>query len=275
MMKKKGSILVFTLWVLAILAILSIIVSRRASTDVRLARYEADSIKASYLAKAGVMKMLAELAKDTNTYDSLNEDWNRTRKNPKELILMGNRVLYGASDESSRFNLNSSALKKEELVSFGIDGSIAQKILDYKNNKGSKGFEFIEELFLVDGMTKGIFSILKDFFTIYRGTDPVVNINTADHEVLNAITGSGKLVEEILDYREGPDGEEGTEDDGIFRGSSDITMIQGLDPSLFTVSSNVFRIWAEAFLKNDKDVKKNIEAVVDRRSGKIYHWKEE
>ena len=86
-MNKRGSILIFTLWVLIILVVLSLILSRRASTDIKLAKYESDNIKATYLGRAGVMKMLAELMKDTNSYDSLNEDWNRDKNDPKRLVL--------------------------------------------------------------------------------------------------------------------------------------------------------------------------------------------
>jgi type II secretory pathway component PulK len=273
MMNRQGSILIFTLWVLLILAILSVVLSHRASTDVKLAKYEADNIKATYLARAGVMKMLVELAKDTNSYDSLNEDWNRTEHNPKKLILRDNAVLYGASDESARLNLNSSTLKKEYLVNLGIDDACAQKIVDYKIGKGNKGFEFMEELFLVEGMTHEKYSAIEDSLTIYRGQDSQININTASSSVLEAIIEDSALAQEVLDYRKGPDGEGGTDDDGIFKNASDISVINGLDPALFTVKSGVFRIWAQTFLSGEKEIIKTIEAVADR-IGKIYHWKE-
>jgi type II secretory pathway component PulK len=272
-MNRQGSILIFTLWVLIILTILGVILSRRASTDVKLAKYEVDNIKATYLARAGVMKMLVELAKDTNSYDSLNEDWNRTPDNPRELILRNDRILYGAFDESARLNLNSSTLKKEYLVNLGIDDACAQKIVDYKIGKGNKGFEFMEELFLVEGMTQEKYSTIKDLLTIYRGQDSQININTASAVVLETIVQDNTLVQEVLDYRKGPDGEEGTDDDGIFKNASDISVINGLDPGLFTVKSGVFRIWAKAFLSGKEEITKTIEAVADR-IGKIYHWKE-
>jgi len=214
---KKGSILIFTLWVLIILAIFSVMLSRRASTDIRLAKYESNNIKATYLARAGVMKMLAELTKDENlSYDSLNEDWNRGKDNPKELILMKDTVFFGASDESSRLNLNSPNLQIEQLVRLGMDEDISQKVLEYKDKKGEEGFEYMEELFLVEGMTRHFYLTIKDSVTIYRGTEVQVNINTAKGEVLEAIIGDYNIVQEILDYRSGGDGEEGTEDDGIF-----------------------------------------------------------
>lgn len=290
MIKEKGSILIFTLWVLIILAILSIILSHRASSDVKLAKYESDKIKATYLAKAGVVKMLAELAKDKaeNSYDSLNEDWNRDKDNPKELKLAGATIYYGASDESGRLNLNSSItdkIYKDRLVGLDIriDEYLAGEILNYKKGKGEKGFEFIEELFLVgDGsnMTAEIFSAIKDFVTVYRGTESKVNINTASEKILYAITDDVNLVPEILRYRkEGEDGDEYTIEDNAFRSDDEISVFlekenSEVPPAYFSVNSDdYFRIWAEVSLTEDKEIVKSVEAVVNR-SGKIYHWNE-
>ena len=273
MIRKKGSILIFTLWFLIILAILSIVLSHRASSDIRLAKYESYNIKARYLSRAGIMKMLTELTKDTNSYDSLNEDWNRDRDNPKEFKIRDDTVFYGASDEYARLNLNGALLKKEYLVRLGIDESVSKEIIDYRIEKGDKKFEFMEELFLIEGMTRDIYREIEDLVTIYRGDDYKVNINTATQKVLEAVVGDSGLVQDILDYRRGYDGKEGTDDDDIFRDSTDISMISGLSPSLFTVRSDVFRLWAEAGFVEDKKISKGIEAVM-HRTGKIYHWKE-
>lgn len=274
MIKENGSVLIFTLWVLIILTILSISLSYHASSDVRLAKYESDKIKATYLARAGVMKMLVELTKDQNGYDSLDEDWNITKDNPKEFKLGKGIVFYGASDEMSRLNLNSTDLTKEDLINLGIaDETLSENIVRYKNEKkDNKKFEFIEELFLVDGMTREVYLQIKDFVTIYREDDSKVNINTASEEVLKAVLGNEGLVLDILDYRKGPDGEVGTGDDG-FKDPGEISTIDGLNPALFTISSNFFRIWAETSLSEDKEIVKGVEAVVDR-SRKIHHWKE-
>ena len=263
MKRETGSILIFTLWVLIILAILSIIISRRASTDVRLAKYEADSIKGAYFAKAGVMKMLVELTKDKNGHDSLDEDWNRGKDNPKELTLKNDTVLYGASDEAARLNLNNCTL--DNLKNLGLENNIANNILKYKIDH-NKDFEFMEELFLVEGMTREIYDTVKDLVTIYRGNHAEININTAGSDVLMAVVGKEFLVQKVLGYRA---------EGGIFTDPSTIsTTIEGLNSALFSVKSNVFRIWAESSFSEDKKIVKSIEAIVDRTSGKIYHWRE-
>lgn len=237
------------------------------------AGYDSLERKAVYLARAGAMKMLVELANDVNTYDSLNEDWNRNKDNPKELKIGNDTVFYGASDETGRLNLSSPLLRKEHLVRLGIDEPLALSIIDYKNKKREKGFEFLEELFLVKGMNVAIYSKIKPYVTIYTAAHSKVNINTANKTVLQALIEDDGLVLEILEYRKGPDGEEGTSDDGIFKDEEDFRMFQGFDPASFSVRSNVFRIWAWSFFSKNKEIRRTIDAVITR-SGKIHYWKE-
>lgn len=282
MTKEKGSILIVTLWILIILSIWAVIVSNRASIDITLAKHESENIKALYLAKAGIMKMIAEFNKDTNpSYDSLNEDWYK----PKEFKFGGGTVFYGATDEEGRLNLNSPALQKDYLDRLGMDEIISQRVLDYKTNKGDKGFEFMEELFLVDGMTSEIYSNIKDYVTIYRGNDPKVNINTANDKILHVILGEdASIISKILEYRKGNNGEEGTEDDGIFTDDNFSSVFEnffGVTPenivnyqALFSVKSNFFRIHSAASFSEDKKIIKKITSVADRH-GKIYYWKED
>jgi type II secretory pathway component PulK len=272
-MRRKGGVLILILWILAIFTIFSIAVSFRAAGDIKLARYESDKIKAAYLARAGVMKMLSEIIKDSNDYDSLNEDWNRGMDDPKTLSIRSDIILYGASDEDSRLNLNSVSLSKEHLVMLGLDEALAEGILKYKTKKAGKGFEFPEELFLVKDVTRDVYSAIEGLVTIYRGSEPSVNINTADAAVIKALLPDDGLVSQIIEHRKGPDGEEGTVDDGIFRYHDDISAIRGVDPDLFSTGSKVFRIWARVRISGDKGPAVNIEAVMDR-SGKTYNWKE-
>jgi len=276
----RGSILIFVLWVLITLSLLSIAVSRYSSGDIRLAKYESENIRALYLAKAGVAKMAIDFNKDDNNYDSLNEDWNKKQ----EFKLGGGEVTYIACDEGSRFNLNSLNLKKEHLIMLGLDDTLGQAVLDYKAQKGEKGFEFAEELFLIDGMTRDSYMKIKDYITIYRGNDPKVNINTASEDILRVILGQDPLIiNKIIAYREGNDGMVGTEDDGVFTEDnfSGIFESFGITPdgilnyqSLLSVRSDFFRVTASASFSENKDIVKRIMAVINR-TGKIYCWKED
>jgi len=280
MNRRRGSILIFVLWVLITLSLLSIAVSHYSSGDMRLAKYESENIRALYLAKAGIAKMAIEFSKDDNNYDSLNEDWNKEQR----LKLGSGEVTYIACDEGSRFNLNSLSLKKEHLIMLGLDDILSQAVLDYKAKKGEKGFEFAEELFLIDGMTRDIYTGIKDYITIYRGNDPKVNINTSSENILRIVLGQDPLIiSKIIAYRGGNDGIPGTEDDGVFTEDNFGGIFEsfGVAPdnilnyqASLGVRSNFFRVTASASFSENKDIVRHITAVMDR-SGKIYSWKED
>lgn len=280
MKNNKASILIFVMWTLIILSLLSIAASYNSTADIKLAKYESWGIKSLYLAKAGITKMIIELNKDKNNYDSLNEDWNKK----KEFRLGEGMVTCRTFDEGARFNLNSSNLNKEYLIRLGLDDDVCQGILDYSVKKGEKGFEFIEELFLIDEMTRNVYLRIKDYATIYRGLDPRVNINTSDENILKIVLGDDSLIiNKIIAYKEGNDGKICTEDDGIFTEDNFSVMFEnfGVTPenilnyqALFNVSSEFFRILADASFSEDNSQMKRIAAVVDRL-GKIYYWKEE
>ena len=277
MKKDNGSILIFVFWALIMLSLLSIAVSYKYSGDIKLAKYESENIRALYLAKAGVAKEISELNKDRNNYDSLNEDWGKE----KEFKFGGGEAVYRAFDEEARLNLNSLYLQKGHLIALGLDDALSQAVLDYK---AEKGFEFMEELFLVNGITRNIFLKIKDYATIYRGNNPRVNINTADENILNIVlSGDTALVNKIIAYREGNDGKISTEDDGIFREDNFAGIFEnfGITPedvsdyqALFSVRSYFFRIKASAYFADNKDIVRSIEAVIDR-NGKVFYWKEE
>jgi hypothetical protein len=73
---------------------------------------------------------------------------------------------------------------------------------------------YIEEVPLLEGMTPGIFETIKPFVTVSRQGG--VNINTASGEVLAALGMGTGLIDRVLSFRSGPDGQEGTVDDGFF-----------------------------------------------------------
>jgi type II secretory pathway component PulK len=239
----------------------------------RLAGYETNEVKTTYLARAGVIKMLAEIMNDKNSYDSLNEAWNKDEKEPFSFNIGTDIIKYNATDECARLNLNSPLIKKEYLVGLGVDEELAENIISYRAGKSGGRFEFPEELFLVEGMSKDIYSAIEEYITVYRKDEKLVNINTASYVVLKAITGNPVTAEEIINYRKGPDNEEGTKDDGLFKSIEEIpVIIKGLDPSLFRIDSYIFRIYVAIYL-NGQRAAKEVEAVADR-TGKIISWKE-
>ena len=75
---KKGSILLISSWVLLILVFLAIGLGHRSSIALRLSAYQRDSLKASYLAKAGINQAILLLKEDAianSSYNSLKSVW--------------------------------------------------------------------------------------------------------------------------------------------------------------------------------------------------------
>jgi len=280
MRNKRASILIFVMWTLIVLSLLSIAVSHDSAADIKLMRYESENIKSLCLLKAGITKMITELNKDRNNYNSLNEDWGRE----KEFRLGENMVRCRTYDEEARFNLNSPDLNKEHLIILGLDDDISQSLLDYRAKKEEDSFEFMEELFLIDEMTRNAYLKLKDCVTVYRGRDQKVNINTAGENILRTVLGDDSLlINKIIAYRGGNDAKICTEDDGIFTEDNFGGIFEnfGIAPkdilnyrNLFKVKSEVFRIVIDVSFSEDKSRARRIVAIADRQ-GKIHYWKEE
>lgn len=72
-LKRKSSILISSVWIIAILSLFALGVGFRASLDIRLAKYNMDKLRAHNLAYATVIKALSLLDNDDNDYDSLFE----------------------------------------------------------------------------------------------------------------------------------------------------------------------------------------------------------
>lgn len=63
----KGAVLLVTLWILSILSLLAVGIGFRASLELRLLAYQMNNLKVYEIAKAGVIKAIAELEKDETT----------------------------------------------------------------------------------------------------------------------------------------------------------------------------------------------------------------
>lgn len=78
MRNKKGSILLISSWALLILVVLAVGLGHRSSIALRLSAYQKDSLKASYLAKAGIKQAILQLKEDaiaSPSYNSLKSIW--------------------------------------------------------------------------------------------------------------------------------------------------------------------------------------------------------
>lgn len=154
---RAGSILITTLWVMAILTLLAIGIGIRMAVEIKLTGYAINRAKALYLAEAGLRKAVSLLLEDNNReLDSLNEIWSTGYDAEEEEYLLkdiklgdgaftvsfpagsdedGKPVyLYGASAEDGRININK-ADKADDLTGLlGITEEIAECILDWKDS---------------------------------------------------------------------------------------------------------------------------------------------
>ena len=159
-MCKKGSVLLISLWIAAILALFTLGLAHRASLNLKIVRNQKNRLKAYYLAKAGVNKAIALAQEDsedseTKHYDSTLEcGVSLGGKEPKEIFSEsspdtnegfqigfyndGDEFIYGMNDEESKINVASECLvtlfeKK------GVEGGIelAQTVHNWINQESS------------------------------------------------------------------------------------------------------------------------------------------
>ena len=242
-MKNRGVILIAALWIVAILAVFAVSVGRRSAISLKLISYDADSLKAYFIARAGIMRVLAEKNLEYESglsldIDALSESW----ANNKELFdnksfgsgtyTVGYNyeeessdesppILYGLMDEQSKISINSAT--KETLAnligSLDIDETeaeeIAAAIIDWRDEDSKAlsedGFEGAEDEYY-QALTNPYYCKSAAFDNIYeltavRGIEPKLL-----NKLTNYITtyGDGKVNintagEVVLDALFGPE----------------------------------------------------------------------
>ncbi len=227
--------------------------------------------------------------------------------------------MFGLVDEARKININKvGIITIERLFESALDmdsstaQAIAASIIDFRDAdstlsipQGSaedsyyknlsepygcknKDYEILNELLLVKGMNKDIFNKVRDFITVY-GISKAVNINTASKYVLYAVGINKDIVDKIIAYRDGDDGEPGTVDDNIFTSSASVVsqLSQYYSLSLGNVA-NLSNVVAGGFIRVSSDyfsiasyakldyssVKESIRCVVDKK-GNILFWQEQ
>jgi general secretion pathway protein K len=157
---KSGMILIVVLWILLILTLFALGMSRQINLDLILNRYSIDKLKSYYAAKAAVQYAIARLGKDSqgnqsNNFDSLYECGialaeGETPESIFKEVKLGDssfavsylfsgdennqtQVIYGLEDEERKINLNGInagnfkvLIRLMELM--GIDSEIAQTV---------------------------------------------------------------------------------------------------------------------------------------------------
>ncbi len=134
-MDKKGSVLMIALWIVMFLVMFALSLGNNVFLNLRLARYQRDSLKAVWLAKSGINRAVWELEHDPNgDYDGLDESWStgldgsgkgifenvKLREdcegvfNVRYLFDKTKDKYLAVEDEERKLNVN--AAKKEQLI---------------------------------------------------------------------------------------------------------------------------------------------------------------
>lgn len=274
---RNGTILITTLWILTILSVLAMGIGFRVSIEARLSKYNLDRIKGLYLAKAGIVKAMEVLSKDTNAYDSIREcgitlPWDRGLENVFVKIPLGDgtftvsyeeegKPYLGMMDEERKININKAEYKVLYQLFLGKEPeNLAASIINWRGPaqlmvEGAQDkdyellaapykckhadFSCIEELLLVNGMTPEIFESIKEYITVY--TDGKINLNTATVRVLRVFGLSDQSIGTIILTRNDADNVAGTKDDVAF---SSISQAQSLltdeNDRAILVNNNIF-----------------------------------
>lgn len=201
----KGSILIVSIWALVFFVILGSAFYGIFSSRLSMAGFLRDRANVELLAYSACDWARQELRDETSEYDSLR----KCAVVRKHDVGLGS-FSYTLIDESRKLNINTAS---SEMLSHlpGIDGEIAKDLASPEN----RPYSFKEEILAVEGMTSEKYDAVKDLITVYGNGS--VDINTASDVVLGAVGLNSDLIQKIILYRQGADGQEGNGDDGIFK----------------------------------------------------------
>ena len=285
---KRGSVLILTMWVLFLLAMLTIGLKTHVDARVRASGILKHQVHGRYLARAGASMATRILREDTNRWGGVGEPWTFEGEHREEVGI----ARWLIEDEESRLNLNRTGpvvltrlfrdvgrLSELEAES----GYYGSRPAGYSARNGS--FASIHELLLVKGVDNELFSRIRSNITVHGAGH--INLNTAPRAVLSALArtvegpgeqGAESLVGKILDARE---------QNEVFKAIvwSDIaarlslseveTLIFRRMSDHLTVRSAYFTGFCEADIGDDDRVEHRVRFTLHRESGQVVGWYEE
>jgi general secretion pathway protein K len=285
--REHGFVLITLLWVLAALSLLALNLASTVRTEMSMAVATEESEKAYFYARGALEAVIYQLVypesdkekqKKIFPYsDGMNHYWMHSPEIECHVAIL---------DEAGKLDLNflSEPTLERLLRDIGVDPSLsvllAKSVLKWRGQENSPGsaaaktrqFRSVEELLLVEGMTRGILygdprrnqnahagvgRGLADYVTVYTGT-PRVNLNYAEPEAIAALPGMDMdIANSIVLARK----------KGDIKSMSDLyqritASIPGETvPLLSSTISGTYSIVATAYFKNSK-VHRSIKTVV-------------
>ncbi len=205
----SGAILFVAVGAIAVLSILALGATSSVLQELKLAKFVTETDTSPYLAQSAVDIMKVFLSNDATPQAVTLYDLRK-----REIPLGDKVLLIMPQDEQSKINLD---LATKEILNRipGLSGQTQLIDAVFGANIALK-----EELLLLDGMTQEIYGQLKGLTTVF-GLG-MVNINTAQPDVLSAQGMDSDLIEKIQEYRAGDDATEATEDDKPFANPPEI-----------------------------------------------------
>ncbi len=319
----QGSILLYVVWAVVILSVFASSVGSQALFALNLSERLSDELQAEYIARGATHYAALTLQRDTTpSFDGLNDVWvnpsSGFHQHPlaggwftiKDTSHSGEDQRYGLADEERRINLNTAPIEVlQELME--IIGAlspeeataISQAIGDWRDEDdqqrplGAEGFyyrslrkaydckngpfENVEELLLVKGLSRELYRSLEPYVTVYGSGR--MNLNTASPVVLRTLGLSEAGVRGILDFRQGEDQQDRTEDDrplsslGAIESElksyvpqEDIVRLMRLSQEFLTIRSEAFRMEIEAAYGGPSGHVQGI-CIIDRQ-GRVKLW---
>jgi len=254
--KERGSILIFTTWLLVILGIFSTAVGYQVRQRLRYIQTLEIREKLRAAADAGVQKALQiVMMTGSSGNDNHRSRWADSPTDFKEIELGDARftvsypsdngeIRYGIKDEESKINLNKTKSIKEIARIFELAADIgetqadeiAASILDWIDEDDSVNANGAEarhywmqkqayspknaelDSFEELLLVKGVTPdiYVKVLPSITLHSSGKVNLNTASSKVIQAKGLDKKTADAVIEYRAGRDRKEGTEDDRFF-----------------------------------------------------------
>lgn len=188
-MKNRGVALIISIGILAVLVIFATSFALNMSLEQKAAYNYLASVKAKYLAEAGINMAIAELkahARTTAT-DTINEQWAQTPAYTGNLFTDSS---YNVTvvDEQRKVNINNA----NALLLDNLPGLSATDVANIINYRTTSSFKTIDEIKLVSGIGQDTYNNIKDYITVDSYVDThfdksPVNVNTATLAVIKAV----------------------------------------------------------------------------------------